>query len=38
MQRWLTNISAMQELCDENGIALYIQHLHIFCILHLFFQ
>ena len=24
MQRWQTNISAMQELCDENGIALYI--------------
>lgn len=24
MQRWRTNISAMQELCDEHGIALYI--------------
>ena len=24
MQRWLTNISAMQKLCDKHGIALYI--------------
>ena len=24
MQRWQTNISAIQDLCDEHGIALYI--------------
>ncbi|MAA77626.1 MAG: hypothetical protein CL916_00075 [Deltaproteobacteria bacterium] len=24
MKRWITNISAIQELCDEHGIALYI--------------
>lgn len=24
MQRWMTNISAMQDLCDEHGIKLYI--------------